>query len=151
MDPTLHDRQLVLYRPAQIRNPSELRRGDVVLLKMRGETVVKRVFALGGDTFWSFGGPLLDTPSYWLLDVGTNPAVWKRRYARFRYRANSVPAGCVYVVGDGPGSLDSRHLGAIPVSAVIGRVQAPRRLPSAVSCNVARQVDLRNPYGDVRG
>jgi signal peptidase I len=35
-----------------------------------------------------------------------------------------VPAGRVFVCGDGPGSYDSRQFGPIPVANVVGRVVA---------------------------
>ncbi len=45
--------------------------------------------------------------------------------------ARAVPSGAVAVAGDNPVSQDSRQLGWIPVTAVLGRVREPRRGTSA--------------------
>src|SRR5438128_1167484 len=54
MEPSLQPWQLFFYNRRAPR-PDSIRRGDVVLVRVGGQTCVKRVFALGGDTFWEGG------------------------------------------------------------------------------------------------
>src|SRR5437660_1550919 len=51
MEPSLQPWQLFFYHRGAPR-PGSIRRGDVVLVRVDGQTCVKRVFALGGDWFW---------------------------------------------------------------------------------------------------
>jgi signal peptidase I len=79
-----------------------VRRGDVVVFRLPAEVpgpgglVVKRVIAVAGDT----------VPG----DNATQPRM--------------VPAGRVYLRGDGVPSYDSRMFGAVPLDHVSGRVIA---------------------------
>lgn len=112
-----------------------VRRGDVVMLDAaawpaapESAAVVKRVVAVGGDKVSYTGGQdRLEVNGRALAEEyladGAQPA-----YADF---AVTVPGGHVFVLGDNrPSSIDSRaHLdepkaGAVPESAIIGRVDA---------------------------
>ena len=80
-----------------VRNPARIASGDVVVLEMPGRPgfeIVKRVAAVGGDP--------LDTPD------GTR----------------TVGGDEVWVLGDHPaaGSVDSRHFGPVPRSAIRARL-----------------------------
>jgi signal peptidase I len=105
MAPTLHDRQRLLVR--RLRRPP--RQGDIVVFAVPGTLSdagsdaedppyrVKRVAAVGGDP----------VPG-WLAE--TMPGVAR------------VPAGHVVVAGDSQRSQDSRHLGLVAVSDIVGTV-----------------------------
>jgi signal peptidase I len=123
MTPTLRPGQFILsYRDGR---KDAIRRGDVVLLRYRGQVYVKRVFAVGGDRFWKTSGMgAADTfPS--LLPVGQRVEAWRERYPLFRFQQVRVPHDQFYVVGDGQSSIDSRFWGAVPREEVVGRVVFP--------------------------
>jgi signal peptidase I len=97
MVPTYHDGDLVLVRR---RRPSDLTRGDVVVLEAPAMTRfahrwnLKRVAALPGDPV---PGP-----------------------ARASAGVDVVPGGSMVVFGDNTLSLDSRQAGLYPASGVLG-------------------------------
>lgn len=126
MEPTLRSGQPFLFRRCTTA-PGTLQRGDLVVVRMGGVTCIKRVYALGQDRFWSVtpaGRPDEQTS---LLAVGDPLLLWKRRFPRFAYVERQVPDDCVFVVGDSvSASIDSRQLGPVPVSQVVGRVVWPR-------------------------
>lgn len=127
MQPSLQPGQPFLYSR---RGPGSVpfRRGDIVLLRMQGVPCVKRVFAVGGDGFWTVNSTPGDGLAKSLLDPGVPIRRWRKRYPLFHYRRLTVPRGSVFVVGEGPNSLDSRELGPVPVRDVLGRLlfTAPR-------------------------
>jgi signal peptidase I len=123
MVPTLRSGQPFLYR--RISSPGGCRRGEVVVLRLGGQLCVKRIFALGGDSIWSFNEGVMDEAAPQLLAVGVDPRPWKRRFPSFRFHRWRVPSGNVFVVGDGVLSLDSRQLGPVPDEDVLGRVLLP--------------------------
>lgn len=124
MEPALRHGQPFLYVPFDAVGAG-LHRGDVILVRLRGRTCVKRGFALGGQRFWRMGTPDPSIDASRLLHPREPVFRWRHRFPQFRFRSQVVPARQVYVVGDGVMSLDSRHLGPVPRSAVLGRVLMP--------------------------
>lgn len=122
MQPTLCPGQFFVH-VRETPSGGALRRGDVVVLRLGGETCVKRIFALGGDRFWSFRPKRSDERSF--LGGGADIRQWKRRFPFLIYRRVQVPPGTVYVLGDHPTSVDSRRYGPVPVSRIEGRVVFP--------------------------
>src|ERR1043166_7409922 len=52
MEPTFRSRQVILIdREYYCKHPVE--RGDVVIVRQGDTVLIKRVFALGGDSFWT--------------------------------------------------------------------------------------------------
>jgi signal peptidase I len=125
MEPTLKNGWPFLFAAAH-RGSSNLRRRDVVVVRLYGRTCVKRILALSGDRFWSMTPREVQEP-YRFLPPGSERELprWKRRFPRLRFDAHRVPPGHVFVLGDGPTSLDSRQLGPVAEAEVIGRVIAP--------------------------
>ena len=125
MAPTLNPGQFFVYARDPLF-PRPLRRGDVVVVRIGGQTCVKRVFAMDGDQFWVCqGGRRADLHAR-LLDPATPIRQWRERFPRLIYQQRSVPRGEVYVVGDGLYSQDSRELGSVPAAEVLGHVVYPR-------------------------
>jgi len=81
----------------QVLNASGWRKGDVIVFRQGGRTLVKRVTALPGETF---------------------PPEALRNPER-----DKVPPGRLFVMGDNrEHSEDSRDFGPVPIRSVIGRV-----------------------------
>jgi len=95
-------------------------RGDVVSLRHAGQTWLKRVVAVGGDTVGLRDGRLV-------VDGRVVREPWSdpERIDSVFFGPVRVPAGSVFVMGDNRGnSEDSRSFGPVPASEVTGRVLA---------------------------
>jgi signal peptidase I len=105
---------------AMVRRFGAPRIGQVVVLTdpQDGSLVVKRVVAVGGQT--------VEIRDAYLYVDGTEvdePFVDHSRIDGVYFGPVTVPAGNVFVLGDSRnGSIDSRIFGAVPSSAVRGRV-----------------------------
>ena len=106
MLPTFKNGQRLTYCSAYwIVGP--IRDGDVVIIKddykdSKTGFIVKRVYKMAGEK----------------VDLGNTPRGWSVANGLY-----TVPADSVYVLGDNrPKSEDSRYLGAIPMSKVLGKV-----------------------------
>lgn len=125
MEPTMHSGQPFLFERSI--DPSELKRGDVVVVRMGGYTCIKRVYALGSDRYFSLAPPGRKGSLFGLLGVGDPVNLWKERFPSFEFKERRVPSRCVFVVGDASSeSVDSRQLGPVPISQVVGRVVWPQ-------------------------
>lgn len=129
MYPTFLDRDIIVINQINY-TPS---RGDVVLIDVsekpiRGEYIVKRIIAVGGDTV---------TLDYENNSVFVNDAKIQEPYLNFNQEdpmiafdatkpiTYQVPVGTVFVMGDNRNnSLDSRNsmLGMVTTSDIIGNV-----------------------------
>ena len=93
--------------------------GDIVVLKVEGKQIIKRVIALPGDTvtlnngiLFRNGGVILE--NYALLDASN-------------YGPIIVPAGHLFVLGDNRAhSKDSRQIGCISIDSYRGTVILPK-------------------------
>lgn len=121
MDPTLHNGQPFLFA----RQHPPLRRGDVVLIRLKGETCVKRIFALGGEPIRWYSLKQDGMASGRMISAGASLAQWRKRYPFFKVQESRVPQGQVFVLGDGNSSLDSRQVGPVPEADVIGWLVFP--------------------------
>lgn len=124
MEPALHSGEVRLLERGYYRS-HPLARGDVVVLRLGRETLVKRVYALPGDQFWLLHSTE-EAPSELL---GPVEAVRLRRAASAGVLVGghvvlrTIPPGYCYVLGDNAAvSMDSRDFGPVPQSAIVGRV-----------------------------
>ncbi len=142
MEPSFRSHQIILIDRHYYRD-HPLRRGDVIILRQDDAVLIKRIYALGGDSFWT----LMNADDGDLYREIVEPA----KLARIRrllpllpsYRLThvKVPPGTVYVVGDNTNaSVDSRSFGPVPLAAVLGRVNnAPRAASEPPLTTVARR------------
>jgi signal peptidase I len=118
MAPTYADRELALMTT----DVQHLTKGDVVVVKANGGTIVKRVAYLPGDwiEYRYFAGE-------WVY-FNDNKVVHKIKHPeRFPQRMVRVPEGYVFVLRDNPAvSIDSRQLGVLHVSAVQAKLVDPK-------------------------
>lgn len=119
------------------RHPADVAVGDVVVVHDpldgdAGDLIVKRVIAVGGDSIGFEDGILVRNGR-----PVTEPYTTDFLDGVY-YGPDVVPDGMLYLLGDNRlDSIDSRHFGPVPVSAVVGRVDArlfpsPGRLPDHV-------------------
>lgn len=131
MEPTLRPQSLFLYDRGYYQH-QPIRAGDVVVLRHAGEVWVKRVYAVGGETFW-----VVKTIADGVVEHNPIRQDQRERFARayeVRRRARGLaselrqlrmPRDTVFLVGDGVRSWDSRHFGPIDTAEVLGRVVLP--------------------------
>jgi len=125
MAPTYHTGNLLIGRRQAFSGGIPFRRGEVVLFRHDGETLLKRIYALPGDEVVIFR-----------LDEGFNLLVQTENYLKYYHLTEElgharidrfdVPPGNLFLLGDAPEvSLDSRSFGPIPQSAVLARIIPP--------------------------
>lgn len=127
MEPTLRSgNPIVIDREYYRTRP--LQPGDIVVARLDDQISVKRVYATGGTTFWAWtecvGGELRRTPirptdRMRFLNLLASRL---RRITRGWLTRVQVPPGEVFLVGDSASSHDSRHLGPVATTDVMGRV-----------------------------
>jgi len=113
MEPTLHDRQFVLAS----KNIKSISRGDVIVFKMDGATLIKRVAYLPGDKYTEYkNGPVWMTPANALEESRFKP--WMPET-----RVRTVPEGKIFVLGDNyREAADSREFGLVDFQSVTAKV-----------------------------
>jgi len=154
MSPTLHHGQLFLMSRA--RRGGRLRRGDVVVLDVKGQQHIKRIYALPGDTVSGIDWQGTDgLPDYIATDkeLDVLPELARRRPGVGEFIRMTVPPGHVFVLGDATTrSYDSRHFGPVPMEKVRGRLLAtlftvpPAR--RAYTTAMAREIENRPQASD---
>lgn len=122
MSPTYHNGRLLVGRRQVFSRNRPFRRGEVVLFRHDGETLLKRVYALPGDEVVIFrleeGFNLLVQAGDYLKYYRLVEEIGAARIDRF-----DVPAGQLFLLGDAPlVSVDSRSFGPVPQSSVVARV-----------------------------
>lgn len=125
MNPTLHNGQVCLMlKPAGHEEPWI--RGDVVVFRVAGQTCVKRIAGLPGDTLYvvrnkeGFDDEIVMEWQFVKLSKAlagkyAAPTIWIEEVV--------VPEGSCYVLGDNlTASRDSRSFGAVPLSSICGKL-----------------------------
>lgn len=116
MSPTFHNGQFLVAE----RTDGHVVRGDVVVFRKDGATMVKRVLFTEGDRVLLF-----NSQGSWNGAVSDHAANVLRKL-RYETKEVVVPPGHVFVVGDNMMlSSDSRVYGTIPVSSIQFELPAP--------------------------
>jgi signal peptidase I len=133
MAPTLRDGRVIWIDRTYYRS-NQPRCGDVVVFRQDGETYVKRVYRGPGELvrYIASGGQFLLPVREPFFDT------LKERYSRgrtsLRLSELRVPEDSVFVLGDNfSASVDSRQLGAIPISSILGRAHLDANPSKALS------------------
>jgi signal peptidase I len=99
----------------------KLHRGDIAVLNVSGEKIVKRVAYLPGDTVYQ-----VKVGEKWLDGTDYRLPSYARRHPD-KVRKVEVPPGCLYVLGDNAiESVDSRQFGFLRFDQVDRIVVFPR-------------------------
>jgi signal peptidase I len=126
MAPTLRSGQWFVMDVEAYRGTTP-RHGDIVVFRHQGRVYVKRVLGAGGDTVRLLQQQDADGLSHFPVEPDMLDRARRLCESRFGRRRRlvelRVPQGHVYVIGDMvTRSLDSRHLGPIPLRELRGRV-----------------------------
>jgi signal peptidase I len=133
MSPTLRSGKMIWIDRAYYRTHRP-QRGEVVVFKLGDQVYVKRVYRVGGESYFT-----LDTARWGFTPIREGRE--KEMAARFGHRANTlrvrevgIPEGHVFVLGDNYfDSIDSRELGPIPIESILGRAMIPVDLTFGLS------------------
>lgn len=116
MSPTFHDGEAVLVSETASR--TQLKQGDVVLVRCGGEVLIKRVAYLSGDVI-----PLPDAAAFARCRDYFEPVSSDAATAEQDGEPLRVPRGSIVVLGDNRTiSDDSRSFGPVPLTDVLGKV-----------------------------
>jgi signal peptidase I len=120
MEPNLHENERVILDKVSYRI-GEPSRGDIVVFPVKGEPLplIKRVIGLPGETVEVRDGHVLVNGVALRELYVSGPTVGNMAPVR-------IPADAVFVMGDNRapgGSLDSRRLGPILLSKLVGRAR----------------------------
>jgi signal peptidase I len=101
-----------------------VRRGDIVVLKLNGETYIKRVSALSGDRLWLLRYE--DGTADELLEPEEAARLRQIQLAGRlpgrRVLLMIIPPDECFVLGDNSNvSIDSREFGPVPIDSILGR------------------------------
>jgi signal peptidase I len=122
MEPSLLSGQVVLLDRDYYRH-HPLEAGHVVAFVWQGKTYVKRIAAVAGESVNLLCQDGYCTPTSPELKERAQRLARKR--PRFKFHTRHIDRGHFWCLGDYlSASVDSRELGAIPTSAVLGRVQS---------------------------
>lgn len=155
MEPTLPPGSLFLYDRTYYRR-QPLRSGDVVVVRYGREIWIKRVYAAEGAHFWTLRTEDQEQIRHDPIRRGEqfHFARFARRlrqgYGVETYRVVPIrlPVGSVFVVGDNPKGEDSRVLGPVDASGILGRVVP---LPGQSLGSMPKWVELSFPRGSEPG
>lgn len=113
MYPTLSNNQLVLMK----KGSNDLKRGDLVIVKIGKTEYVKRVVGLPGDQVEGRNNQVYVNQQKYQLSA-YDP---KAKFSDFL--VGEIPNGSVFVLGDNlQKSYDSRRIGPVPISLIKGKV-----------------------------
>jgi signal peptidase I len=119
MSPTIHRGDWIVTRDLSTHDQTAIRRRDIVLFRFPLTTpgrAVKRVVALAGDR-------VAISRRMVIVDGKVIPIAGAPSEGAARRRVETVPPGYVFLLGDNaPISIDSRSLGPVPDSEIVGRV-----------------------------
>jgi len=124
MAPTFRSGQV--FVSSRVEDPRALQQGDVILMSLNGQVLLKRIYAVGGQRIWV----LRSRQPQNVADRIVSPVELMACRAASdccgdgpELRELAIPDGYVFVLGDSQqNSLDSRHFGPIPIESVRGRV-----------------------------
>ena len=144
MRPALTDRQLAVLERKRACSAS-LRRGDIVVFRHGSEYLVKRVYAVAGDTvkLARFANGSTCVAGDAIFPWAKVQRLAQSRPGTVKTTDVRIPTGSIFVLGDNHlVSEDSRAFGAVSTGAVIGRVLTPKQaiasLPSTIASEFGR-------------
>jgi signal peptidase I len=124
MAPTFRSGQVFLA--SRVDDPAALEQGEVVLISLDGQVLLKRIYAVGGQRIWvlrSESGQGTADRIVSSTELMALRAMASRYHDLGELLEMTIPDGYIFVLGDSQwNSLDSRQFGPIPVENIRGRV-----------------------------
>ena len=116
MYPSFNDGDIKILTKYNTR-PSQLKNGEVVVFKITGKFLIKRVIGLPGDTF-----EIVNNKTY--INNTEIPEEYTNTFSGMdSIEKFIIPEGQIFVMGDNrDDSMDSRYFGPININTILGKV-----------------------------
>lgn len=119
MDPTLKNGEIMILNKIKY-NKNDIKRFDIVVIKMDKELLIKRVIGLSNEEVKYIDNKLYINNEY-VEETFLNEDVYTTNFSLDDFKLKKIPENCYFVMGDNREvSLDSRTFGCFSKDKILG-------------------------------
>lgn len=119
MDPTLKNGEIMILNKIKYNN-KDIKRFDIVVVKMEKELLIKRVIGLPNEEVKYVDNKLYINGEY-IKESFLNDDVYTTNFSLDDFKLKKIPENCYFVMGDNREvSLDSRTFGCFSKDKILG-------------------------------
>ncbi len=119
MDPTLKNGEIMILNKIKY-NKNDIKRFDIVVVKMDKELLIKRVIGLPNEEIKYVDNKLYINGEY-IKESFLNDDVYTTNFSLDDFKLKKIPENCYFVMGDNREvSLDSRTFGCFSKDKILG-------------------------------
>lgn len=119
MDPTLKNGEIMILNKIKY-NKNDIKRFDIVVIKMEKELLIKRVIGLPNEEVKYVDNKLYINGEY-IKESFLNDDVYTTNFSLDDFKLKKIPENCYFVMGDNREvSLDSRTFGCFSKDKILG-------------------------------
>jgi len=119
MDPTLKNGEIMILNKIKY-NKNDIKRFDIVVVKMDKELLIKRVIGLPNEEVKYIDNKLYINNEY-VEETFLNDDVYTTNFSLDDFKLKKIPENCYFVMGDNREvSLDSRTFGCFSKDKILG-------------------------------
>lgn len=119
MDPTLKNGEIMILNKIKY-NKNDIKRFDIVVVKMHKELLIKRVIGLPNEEIKYVDNKLYINGEY-IKEPFLNDDVYTTNFSLDDFKLKKIPENCYFVMGDNREvSLDSRTFGCFSKDKILG-------------------------------
>lgn len=119
MDPTLKNGEIMILNKIKY-NKNDIKRFDIVVVKMDKELLIKRVIGLPNEEIKYVDNKLYINGEY-IKESFLNDDVYTTNFSLDDFKLKKIPENCYFVMGDNREvSLDSRTFGCFTKDKILG-------------------------------
>lgn len=119
MDPTLKNGEIMILNKIKY-NKNDIKRFDIVVVKMEKELLIKRVIGLPNEEVKYVDNKLYINGEY-IKESFLNDDVYTTNFSLDDFKLKKIPENCYFVMGDNREvSLDSRTFGCFSKDKILG-------------------------------
>ena len=119
MDPTLKNGEIMILNKVKYNN-NDIKRFDIVVIKMDKELLIKRVIGLPNEEVKYVDNKLYINGEY-LKEPFLNDDVYTTNFSLDDFKLKKIPENCYFAMGDNREvSLDSRTFGCFSKDKILG-------------------------------
>ena len=119
MDPTLKNGEIMILNKIKY-NKNDIKRFDIVVVKMDKELLIKRVIGLPNEEIKYVDNKLYINGEY-IKETFLNDDVYTTNFSLDDFKLKKIPENCYFIMGDNREvSLDSRTFGCFSKDKILG-------------------------------
>ena len=119
MDPTLKNGEIMILNKIKY-NKNDIKRFDIVVVKMDKELLIKRVIGLPNEEIKYVDNKLYINGEY-IKETFLNDDVYTTNFSLDDFKLKKIPENCYFIMGDNREvSLDSRIFGCFTKDKILG-------------------------------